>query len=306
MWTAGLDWDEEMPEWLASLARGWFLELCDLKKLHIPRCLQEKEKMVNMLSLHTFVDSSKSAFGAAVYARYSYQDGSISTNIIAAKTKVAPDIATSISRLELMGAVVGVQLANRIATVIDFPIRRVTFWSDSVNVLWWIRGRSRQFKPFVAHRVGEIQSNTDPEQWKYVPTSMNPADILSRGMRTEELISCSKWWKGPDFLSQSEETWPLRKVVEKPDDNVEMKTTKKSEVQLAGDSFYTYEEALNTYVTAVELGGQFTVDPQRYSNWSRLKRVTAWINRFTNNCQKQKGDRKSGELLTDETKIAEV
>ena len=107
MWTAGLDWDEEMPEWLASLARGWFSELCDLKKLHIPRCLQEKEKMVNTLSLHTFVDSSESAFGAVVYARYSYQDGSISTNIIVAKTKVAPSIATSIPRLELMGAVVG-------------------------------------------------------------------------------------------------------------------------------------------------------------------------------------------------------
>ena len=95
-------------------------------------------------------------------------------------------------------------------------------------------------------------------------------------------------------------------MVDKPDDNVEMKTTKKLEVQLAGDNFYTHEGTLNTYVTAVELSGQFTVDPQRYSNWSRLKRVTAWINRFTNNWQKQKGDRKSGELLTDETKIAEV
>ena len=105
MWTAGLDWDEEMPEWLASLAQGWFSELCDLKKLHIPRCLQEKEKMVSTLHLCRFF---KSAFGAVVYARYSYQDGSISTNIIAAKTKVAPSIATSIPRLELMGAVVGV------------------------------------------------------------------------------------------------------------------------------------------------------------------------------------------------------
>ena len=53
-----------------------------------------------------------------------------------------------------------------------------------MKVLWWIRGRSRQFKPFVANRVGEIQSNTDPEQWRYVPTGMNPADILSRGMGT--------------------------------------------------------------------------------------------------------------------------
>ena len=67
-----------------------------------------KGKVVNTLSLHTLVDSSESAFGAVVYARVSYQDGSISTNIIAAKTKVPPSIATSIPRLLLMGAVVGV------------------------------------------------------------------------------------------------------------------------------------------------------------------------------------------------------
>ena len=158
MWMVGLDWDEDLPESLALFARGWFSELCDLKKLHIPRCLQEKEKTVDTLSLHTFVESSESAYGAVVYARYSYQDSSTSTNLVAAKTKVAPSKAISIPRL-LMGAVVGVRLAKRIATVMDFPIRKATFWSDSVDVLWWIRGRSRQFKPFVANRATPIQTN---------------------------------------------------------------------------------------------------------------------------------------------------
>lgn len=247
-----------------------------------------------------------------VFARYSYQDGSTSTNIVAAKTKVAPSIATSIPRLELMGAVVGVRLAKRIATVIEIPIRRATFWSDSVNVLWWIRGRSRQFKPFVANRVGEIQSSTDPEQWRYVPTSVNPADILSRGMKAKELKVCNKWWKGPDFLLQSEETWPLNKVIDKPCENAElkgtMKTIKRSEVQMAEKNYYSHTdgEIFDAFVTMVELGTSFTVDPHRYSSWNKLKRITAWINRFTDNCKKQKEERKSGELLTDEIKVAEI
>ena len=29
---------------------------------------------------------------------------------------------------------------------------------------------------------GEVQTCTNPEQWKYVSTSLNPADILSKGM----------------------------------------------------------------------------------------------------------------------------
>lgn len=51
--------------------------------------------------------------------------------------------------------------------------------SDSVSVLWWIWGRSHEFKPFVANRVGEIQPSTSPDQWQYIPTAQNPADILT-------------------------------------------------------------------------------------------------------------------------------
>ena len=110
---------------------------------------------------------------------------------MAAKTRVAPSKALSIPRLELMAAVIGVRLSSKISSVMDMKMDQSVFWSDSVNVLWWVRGRSREFKLFVSNRVGEIQSSTDPDQWRYVPTSVNPADILSRGMA--ELLDCEKW-----------------------------------------------------------------------------------------------------------------
>ena len=88
MWTAGLDWDEEMDEPLTSSARDWFNELKDLTAVRIPRCLLVKGKQIDTVSLHTFVDASEVAYGAVVYARYYYEDGSISTNIVAAKTRV--------------------------------------------------------------------------------------------------------------------------------------------------------------------------------------------------------------------------
>ena len=181
MWTAGLDWDDELSEPLINSERAWFNELKDLTEVRIPRCLLVKGKPAGTVSLHTFVDASENAYGAVVYARYSYEDGSISTNIVAAKTRVAPSETTSIPRLELMGAVTGVRLSTRISKVLELQTGHSVFWSDSWNVLWWIRGRSAEFKSFVANRVGEIQTCTNPEQWKYVPTSLNPADILSRG-----------------------------------------------------------------------------------------------------------------------------
>ena len=70
---------------------------------------------------------------------------------------------------------------------------------------------------------------------------MNPADILSRGMKAKELKVCNKWWNGPDFLLQSEEACPLNKVIDKPYENADlkgtMKTVKRSKVKTAEKMF---------------------------------------------------------------------
>ena len=200
MWTAGIDWDDELTEPLSIAARAWFAELYQLQQIQVPRCLWNEGTIADTMTLHTFVDASENAYGAVVYARCQNGDGTISTNIVASKTRVSPNIATSIPRLELMGAIVGMRLTTRISDVLGVKMEKVTFWCDSVNVLWWVRGRSRNFKPFVANRVGEIQTFTQPTQWRYVPTKVNPADILSRGMHAGELAECDSWWRGPVFL----------------------------------------------------------------------------------------------------------
>ena len=60
---------------------------------------------------------------------------------------------------------------------------RVTFWTDSENVWYWVRNQSREFKPFVANRIqGKIQRTTSPEQWRQLPGTVNPADLPTRGL----------------------------------------------------------------------------------------------------------------------------
>ena len=135
-------------------------------------------------SLRTFVDASQDAYEAVVYSRATYKSGAVSIRFVAAKSRVAPPAATSTPRLELMAAVLGLRMAGSISTVLNASLDQATFWSDSMNVLWWIRGRSRSFKPFVANRVGEIQTATDPKQWRYVPNNKNPADLFTRGLTT--------------------------------------------------------------------------------------------------------------------------
>ena len=306
MWTTGLDWDDELTEPLTISARAWFNELTELKQLQIPRYLCEDERASETISLHTFVDASEAAYGAVVYARCLKKDGCVTRNIVAAKSRVAPTISTSIPRLELMAAVIGTRLAIRIAKVLDIPMSSATFWSDSANALWWIRGRSRQFKPFVANRVGEIQTYTNPDQWRHVPTALNPADFLSRGMKATELIENSKWWSGPDFLGDSEKTWPTNKEFEQPVWGAELKrstgTPRNYNLEVENNIFL---DSVFMSATATE-GSQASIDPSRYSSWLKLKRIRAWIDRFIENCQKPKSDRITGDLSAEELYQAEI
>lgn len=312
MWTAGVDWDEELNDSLINSARTWFGELSELTQIEIPRCLSEKQKTVDTMQLHTFVDASEHAYGAVVYARYTYQDGSISSNIVAAKTRVAPSISTSIPRLELMGAIIGIRLAITVSKALEMSMAQSIFWSDSMNVLWWIRGRSREFKPFVANRVGEIQSNTSPEQWRYVPSTVNPADILSRGMKAVDLAESDTWWKGPTFLRESKEVWPENKICRVEGCN-ELKGTpglnkilSESSEDYAKDprSMNGTEHSESAFTSVVAEISQ--LKPEKYSSWLKLTRIQAWINRFIENCKLPTGSRIDGELISDEIKKAEV
>lgn len=282
---------------------GYLHGLTDLTALRIRRCLLVKGKQIDTVSLRTFADASEVAYGAVVYARYCYQDGSISTNIVAAKTRLAPSKATSIPRLELMGAVTGVRLSTRIIKVLELQASQSTFWSDSLNVLWWIRGHSRDFKPFVANRVGEIQTYTSQEQWKYVPTDLNPADILSRGIKAAELVECERWWGGTEFLHQSETAWPSRNLHDRHTGYDEMKGSIRLKKEHSRLQETIDNSSTSTFVAVSDENIRLPLNPSDYSSWLRLKRILAWINCFVGNCSKRREKKTSGEFLGAEKQL---
>ena len=209
IWTSGTDWDEPSEMHIQDQASKWFTELSHLSHIKIPRCLREISDEVEVgKNLHVFVDASEKAYAAVVYQRNVYQNGNISMAFVASKSKVAPLKAVSIPRLELMGATLGLSLAVSIGQAIDVRVSDMKFWSDSMNVLYWIKKPSRSFKPFVANRVGELHEKTNPNQWRYINTFQNPADIGTRGTTLNKLGKNGNWWNGPEFLSMSEVEWP--------------------------------------------------------------------------------------------------
>ena len=177
----------------------------------------------------TFVDASQQAYGAAVYIRCKYHNDAVTSRLIAVKSKVAPLTPMTVPRLELMGAILGLRLTQSLLTVLEVPMQSVTFYSDSTGVLWCIRGRGKDFRPFVANRIGEIQMFTEPSQWQHVSTEQNPADLCTRGATPSGLAECSMWWNGPDWLTKDSSEWSKMLVPNRPSEMPEMKTSKRKE-----------------------------------------------------------------------------
>ncbi|XP_066016486.1 uncharacterized protein [Pocillopora verrucosa] len=237
--------------------------------------------------LCVFADASQDALGACAYTRQRKDDSTYAVKFIAAKSRVSPLKQLTIPRLELQAAVLASRLAKSIQEESRIQFKDVKFFTDSTITLAWIQGPSRSFKPFVSSRVGEIQSNSDPNQWKHIPSEDNVADDLSRGIRVNELQG--RWKNGPEFLYLPESQWPITTTLPAP--NVDME---RRQMQIL------------TAVTAPKASNG--IDPRKFSSWRKLISVTARIRRLAVKIRLKKYDQhgKEGLLTPEELQQAEI
>ena len=134
--------------------------------------------------------------------------GAITTHLICSKMKlVLVRKQESIPRAQTQAGLIGVKLAFDLATAYGFDMRKVSFFSDSTALLWWLR-TSSPMSIFVANRVCQILDRTQLSQWLHVSTQENPADIPTRGATPKGLKKSQLWWEGPSFLQQPRSEWP--------------------------------------------------------------------------------------------------
>ncbi|GBP24672.1 hypothetical protein EVAR_15878_1 [Eumeta japonica] len=170
IWRSGIDWDETIE---ADAHKKWLKWVNDIKKLasiRIPRCISPGHTEGE---LHVFVDASEKSYAAAVYWRIKLSEHESAVSLIAGKARVAPLKVISIPRLELQAA---------------------------LSIL--IRSDPRSFKPFVAHRLAELEEHTTVKCWRWVPTKLNVADDATRDPPTH-FDETHRWFHGPDFRAKA-------------------------------------------------------------------------------------------------------
>ena len=257
LWRDKLPWDQEIPEPYLSQWQRWLEELPHVITIGIPRCYKIKSlENPFTIQLHNFADASRLGYAAVSYLRFVDEKGVIHCCFVMGKTRNAPIREWTIPRLELQAAVLAARLSKLILQELDLNVDQTFFWSDSMTSLQYIKNETRRFQTFVANRVTEIHETSSPEQWHHIPGVLNPADDGSRGVGAQYFHTECRWWSGPKFLWEPEQTWPNVPVEDLQDDDMEIRKTQ------------TVMSASN--------------DPllQRYSSWSRLLRVMSWVLRF--------------------------
>ena len=62
----------------------------------------------------------------------------------------------------------------------------------------------KSWKQYVQNRVTEIRELVPPTYWAHCAGQNIPADLPSRGLAPCELSDSQLWWKGPDWLENSD------------------------------------------------------------------------------------------------------
>ena len=262
LWEIKLDWDDPIPEHIYQDWFQWRSELPLLMTVRIPRCYSPSKETIVSTQLHGFSNASEEAYAGVVYLRIEYSTKRVHTSLVISKTKVSPIKRLSIPRLELCGAQTLTRLLQRTMKILKIPVRSVFAWTDSTVVLGWLSGNPRRFKTFVGNRVSLIIDQLPPERWRHIPGPENPADCASRGLFPSQLKQHELWWDGPPWLKSESSMWPD---------------------QLNLSSTTVPEEERNVCHLATATTAQLIIPFDRFSTFTKLKRITAWVLRFVKN-----------------------
>ena len=270
----GVGWDDEVPDDLRPQWEKWRAELPVLERLRIARCYKpQKFDVVKNVELHHFSDACQNGYGQCSCLRLVDDKNRIHCSLAMGKSRVTPLKPVTIPRLELTAALVSSKISCVLRKELEYAPMKEIFWTDSKTVLGYINNDARRFHVFGGNRVQGIREQSSPNQWHYVETKSNPADIASRGAGAQELIDNPSWWNGPKFLWNPCKDWDsVNDNPSIPPDDPEVKKVSARATQIQDPKLSSVLERLT-----------------HFSSWYRAKKAIAVCLRLQQKFRKTAG-----------------
>ncbi|XP_063547081.1 uncharacterized protein LOC134754673 [Cydia strobilella] len=236
-WRSATGWDEEIPDDIYTRWVKWLDLLQLIGRIRIPRWYQ------------------KASIGASETER-----GSLAANNTSATTSATA--ATPPATPHSSG-----RLADSVLREHKVTTAQRYFWCDSACVLHWLRNDTRSYNIFIANRLGEIDELSRVNEWRYIPTKLNIADVATREVYDDSIFK-NEWLYGPEFLHADESHWPS--------------DTGSPEIN----------ELTLEYINIVHRESDYlpVPDATRFSSWLRLQRATAAVLKFIERCKHRSAD----------------
>ena len=196
----GLQWTdvvggEDRNWWLL-----WFKQLRRLNDVAMPRRLFPDRSNLEASALHTFWDASEKAYATVIYVWSLFSNGQVVVRQVKATNKLAPKKTISVPKLELNAALLCAKITKAMQTALLSHFRRRQFWTDS-NVRNWIRAAASDYQVFVSNGVGELQTITEADEWRFLPGRLNPVDAATQSTLDGDIFS-EIWWSGLNWTGQ--------------------------------------------------------------------------------------------------------
>lgn len=293
-----LDWDEEVPNHIRDSWVRFVKVVEEVKEIKVDRFVLSTERLKGV-ELHGFCDSSSEVYSAVVYLRVE-TDNRIQVHLLSSKTKVAPMKKLTIPRLELLGCHLLSKLLSEVQTAIldRVIVDRVVCWCDSKVALNWIKGKERSWKVWIENRVVKIRDVVDRENWFYVPSAFNPADIPTRKLNGFKDIMDGFWFEGPSFLLNTESLSKFLcagSVLDNCSRDVMTEHVNFAENDSTQNTHGNIDDILDTNISEI-------VDFQRFNSLCKLVNTVGYMMRFINNLKKR--IRKDIELVITEAELS--
>ena len=225
-------------------------------------------------------DAGENLICSAIYVRFKRKSGGSSCQLIFARTKVIHDL--SIPRAELEAALLNASTGHVVRLSLKEQHKKALKISDSQVVLHWLHCTRTVLKMWVRNRALEIMRLTERDDWRYVGSKDNIADLGTRkGATIEDINPDSDWINGLPWMRESMENLPLKRIDEITLSEKQSNNAKKEKIT---PECLSYTQSSVYGVVPSEVGerykfSNYLINPNKY-RFRKVVRILAFVHLF--------------------------
>ncbi|XP_066916884.1 uncharacterized protein [Clytia hemisphaerica] len=268
-----LDWDDKIPDELRPLWESHFDLMKEINNLKYQRAIIPEDAISLDLETIDFGDASQSTVCSCIYVRFKKKSGGSSCQLVLSRTRVVPK-GMSLPRAELYAALINAYTGEVVRRSFNKYHKNAIKLTDNQASLFWITNDEKPLDQWVRNRVIEILRFTTANQWYYIQSDNNLADIgTRRGASIKDVDADSAWINGHPWLQLKHSEFPIFKPEE-----VKLKFNP-GEVD-------SHVSKVNDVVKDYYAFSNYLIDPNRHS-FTKVVRIIEYVIRFCRNIQKR-------------------